>query len=226
MAYDASGDALFKGRHLRPLMADAATFWDRRAASFDKAAGRHDDAYDEALGAARSWLEPTMRVLDVGCATGEKTLDLLPAVASVHGVDVSSEMVRLARAKAEATDAGNATFTVGDVFDPALGVQRFDAAFCFFVLHLVNELEATLARLHELIVPGGLLITQTPCLEEAGWFLRPLFRVMGRLGLVPGLSTLKAHDVSAAIRSAGFEVLETRQRGETRFIHWVVARRI
>ncbi len=39
-------------------------------------------------------------MLDVGCGTGSLALILAPFASHVHGLDVSGEMIRIARAKA------------------------------------------------------------------------------------------------------------------------------
>lgn len=110
------------------------------------------------LGRAR---RPVRRVLDIGCATGGYTLALAELGFEVTGVDLSAEMVRLARLEAErsATARGLTRggpepaaavrpprFLVRDMTDldglPAPGEPPFDAVVC-----LGNTLSGCLSAL-------------------------------------------------------------------------------
>jgi magnesium-protoporphyrin O-methyltransferase len=75
-----------------------------------------------------SWLPEDLqgaRILDAGCGTGALAIELAQRGAQVVGVDMSPTLVDLARERAPiVTGAGEATFAVGDMLDPALG--RFD----------------------------------------------------------------------------------------------------
>ena len=72
-----------------------------------------------------SWLPHDLRgarVLDAGCGTGALAHDLARRGASVVAIDVSPTLIELARERTSGERvAGQATFTVGDMLDPALG---------------------------------------------------------------------------------------------------------
>ena len=72
-----------------------------------------------------SWLPEDMRgarVLDAGCGTGALAFDLAKQGASVVAVDISPTLIELARARAPNNrGVGQATFSVSDMLDPALG---------------------------------------------------------------------------------------------------------
>ena len=100
------------------------------------------------------------KVLDLACGTGSITVPLAAAGYEMTGIDLSSEMLALARKKAD--DAGVrvclseqniACFDAGGAFDAA--VCSFDG-----VNYLTNskDLVSCFARVQETLVPGGLFI--------------------------------------------------------------------
>ncbi|WP_431256855.1 class I SAM-dependent methyltransferase [Roseateles chitinivorans] len=96
------------------------------------------------------------RLLDVGCATGSFCRLLRRRGIEAEGVDINPRFIEAAQAK----DPGG-RFHVGDMRTMALG-QTFDVVVCVgttFCYNLSNrEIAATLARLHEHVRPGGLLL--------------------------------------------------------------------
>lgn len=60
------------------------------------------------------FLEPGMRLLDLGCGPGTITVGLANAVSTgeVHGVDMEALQIALARAAAESGPHSNAIFTL------------------------------------------------------------------------------------------------------------------
>ncbi|MEU6931410.1 class I SAM-dependent methyltransferase [Streptomyces sp. NPDC046374] len=99
------------------------------------------------------------RVLDVGSGTGRPVAELLVrAGCEVTGIDVSGEMVALARSQVP-----GARFEQGDVraFDAPEG--GFDAVCAFFPLLMMSRAEAAAAlkRMAGWLAPGGFLVTAT-----------------------------------------------------------------
>lgn len=64
------------------------------------------------------------RVLDAGCGTGAMAAELAARGADVVGVDISPQLIDIARKRTDPAHAGQITFLAGDMTDPALG--RFD----------------------------------------------------------------------------------------------------
>lgn len=59
-------------------------------------------------------LTTEMHLIDVGCGSGELSLDLAKEVGHVTGIDDDPAEIELARTAAEASSTSNADFTVGD----------------------------------------------------------------------------------------------------------------
>jgi ubiquinone/menaquinone biosynthesis C-methylase UbiE len=131
----------------------------RQAAAFDAIGERYDDAFPHksAQIIATQWvidrLPPGARVLDVGCGTGVPTAGMMvESGLDVVGIDVSAEMLRIAR-----FNVPNARFVAMDLqeIDSALG--DFDAAVAFFSLLMLrrNEIPTAIRRIRKMVRPGG-----------------------------------------------------------------------
>jgi SAM-dependent methyltransferase len=101
-------------------------------------------------------------LLELGCGTGRLLLPLALAGYDVTGVELSPEMLRIARAKAEAAGiAGRVTLVQGDFSDaPLPRSYRLALVMMNTFLHLTTQAEQVRALRHwrEHLLPGGLLL--------------------------------------------------------------------
>ena len=104
---------------------------------------------------------PGMRVVDLGCGTGELTRELHLALGAAEtvGIDTSAEML------AKAPSAPGLRFELGDIaeFDAEGG---FDLVFSNAALHWLPDHERLLGRLVRSLKPGGQLAVQVPANHE------------------------------------------------------------
>jgi ubiquinone/menaquinone biosynthesis C-methylase UbiE len=105
------------------------------------------------------YLEPGMRLLDVGCGPGSITSGLAQRVApgETIGMDPSAEVIATAKSLAKATPARNLSFEVGSIHEPPFAAGTFDAVFTNQVMqHLRRPVDA-LRQMRSLLAPGGVL---------------------------------------------------------------------
>ncbi len=203
-----------------------ATFWDKRSQKYDDDIKKHDSLYEKSISNTKSLLTSSDVVLDFGCASGEMSLDIAPHVQRVHGIDPSVKMIELANQKALDRRADNITFDHIDAFDQRLSSNSFSAIIAFNVFHLLDDAPKVLARLHDLLAAGGLLISQTPCLGERSWFFRSLISVLQKVGIAPLILSLTIAELESLVSSNDFQILETKIWDEKMAVQWIVARKI
>jgi arsenite methyltransferase len=180
-------------------------FWNALAERYAAKPVPNEAAYQAKLRVTKALLRPGDRVLDIGCGTGSLALELCPHVGHVDSVDVSSEMVRIAREKAAAAGADNVTFHHAPVSGmPSFDRERFDTVCAFNILHLVEDRAATLGELFRLLKPGGHFVSTTPCLGESRVPYRFILPVMKRIGKAPPVKIFRIAALESDLRAAGF----------------------
>lgn len=103
-------------------------------------------------------LRAGLRVLDVGCGTGDQLRIMAPLVApgSAVGVDLSATLIARARQRTGA-EPGHVSFQVGDACELPFADGAFDRVVANQVLlHLADPWRAV-AEMRRVLAPGGLL---------------------------------------------------------------------
>lgn len=205
-------------------MPASKNFWDKRAERYDAKLNKGPN-YAARLERAAAVFKDTDNVLDVGCASGEITLDLARHAGQILGIDHSANMVKLANAKARERGITNARFEQLEPTDPRLAKSAFNAVTAYSVIHLLDDAPATLARLYDLLVGGGHLITETPCLGDWNIAWRVLVKLAMLVGMAPPVVCLKVAELESMIADAGFEVLESKVYNPKSGLQCVLARK-
>jgi SAM-dependent methyltransferase len=108
------------------------------------------------------------RLLDLGCGTS-RNLPLNPDnYAQYHGVDISSEAIRQARALGRP----NSSFETGDILTYHTD-EKYDAVLLREVLYYLprKEVPGLLERVATLLTPGGVAVIQIWNTVKFGWLL-------------------------------------------------------
>ena len=202
-----SGATKGRGRQTRELdsmnqTADtAARFWDKLADKYSKKPISDPAAYARKLDATRERLRPTDTVLDIGCGTGSLALELAADVAHVHALDLSGEMIRIANEKAARAGTKNVTFYSTTIEkSSSFSTASFDHVCAYNILHLVHDLDATLAKIFTLLKPGGSFISSTACLRETWVPVGLMLPLMRWVGKAPHVLMLSVADLEESLR--------------------------
>ncbi|MFU8863256.1 MAG: class I SAM-dependent methyltransferase [Rhodobacterales bacterium] len=192
--------------------ADDARFWDRASRRYAKAKIADQEGYERTLQRTRELLSQDDCVLELGCGTGSTALRLADGVATYLATDISEKMIVIAEDKHAAAPVPGLVFRAASAEMIALEPDRYDAVLGFNYLHLVRDPQIVLRHIHDLLLPGGLFISKTPCLGDMNVLIRRvLLPAMGAVGLAPHVSVFGAHCLTELIRSAGFEIVATEK---------------
>lgn len=201
-----------------------ARFWNRIAKRYAKKPVPDHQIYETKLARTNTFLKPTDRVLEIGCGTGTTAIHHAPGVAHILATDISERMIEIARAKARAAEVDNIDFNVASVDSLSAAPSSFDVILAHSILHLLPRVDRELVRLHQLLKPGGLLISSTPCIRD----LFPLFRYIGPvgrvLGVLPRVNVFGKAELDQWLTDAGF-VTEEQWQPKPKSGAYIVARK-
>jgi ubiquinone/menaquinone biosynthesis C-methylase UbiE len=191
-------------------------FWDKQAKRFDYIQKQFEPASQELIARTKEYLNANDNVLDFGCATGTKTLELADGVKHIHGLDFSAEMISEATKKKNKVNVTNVSFSQGTIFNDDLEKASFEKIIAYSIIHLMEDSEKVIQRIHELLKPGGLLISETACFKDKMDFKTRLefttYRFMKRLGIFPlHLNMFKTSDIEQLINRQNFNIVKAEK---------------
>jgi ubiquinone/menaquinone biosynthesis C-methylase UbiE/Fe2+ or Zn2+ uptake regulation protein len=169
-------------RHARAAAAQA--YFRAHAAEWDRIRKLHvaDEAVEEAIRAALSE-KPFRSLLDLGTGTGRMLEMFGPDIERGLGLDLSLDMLLLARDRLERAGLRNCSVRQGDIYDLPLANGSFDVVILHQVLHFLDDGARAIREAARVLRPGGrlLVVDFAPHEQE---FLREQF-AHRRLGFAP-----------------------------------------
>ncbi|WP_372824259.1 class I SAM-dependent methyltransferase [Polaromonas sp.] len=191
-----------------------ALFWDRVARKYAADPIADLAGYETTLRRVQGLLSDKHEVLEIGCGTGSTALRLAPFVRHLMATDVSAAMIAIAREKLAAQPMPQLDFAVADADAPGFGQSAYDVALAFNLLHLVSDLDGTLALAVKALRPGGLFISKTPCIAEMNplipYLALPLMRAIGK---APHVLCFNGDGLQSAITRQGLEIVSVERHG-------------
>lgn len=131
------------------------------------------------LGLDRRWRKRALRgiqgnVLDVACGTGDMAVSLVERGCTVTGVDISEEMLAIARQKAPIV-----TFMIADAEHLPFPDASFDAVTCAFGVRNFVHLEQGLHEMLRVLKPGGRMVILELATPDSS-LIRPFYNLYTR----------------------------------------------
>lgn len=191
---------------------------------------RFEQATIKTLKNTKKYLKASDIVLDYGCATGTKALELAGHVKKIYGIDISSKMIEAAKRKAVERKIENVDFAQTTLFDERFKEESFEVILAFNILHLLEDSRQAVQRITELLKPGGLFISIAPCLGEKMAFLTKLqfslFLLLGKIGLFPSIKRFKFSELEDLIATGNLQIIETERFYGELSGYFIVAKKI
>lgn len=181
-------------------------FWDRIASRFDRIE-RNDISYKHFINTARRYINSNDAILDFGCGTGLICTEMAENVRIIHAIDISNQMIEIAKNKASARNIRNIKYTRTTIFDEKYEAGSFDAIIAFNIFHLLEEPKKHFQRLNHLLKPGGLIISSTPCMSEAP-FLNCMLKTFSFFGITPKLNAFTSSELEQLLVNVSFSTKE------------------
>jgi ubiquinone/menaquinone biosynthesis C-methylase UbiE len=139
--------------------AAAQNYFRRHAAEWDRIRKLHiaDAAVEAAIRAALGD-QPIRSLLDLGTGTGRMLELFAKDIESGLGLDLSLDMLALARARLDRAGLKHCSVRHGDIYDLALPRDSFDVVIIHQVLHFLDDSARALREAARVLRPGGRLL--------------------------------------------------------------------
>ena len=154
---------------------------------------------------ARAGLQPGERVLDLGCGGGIDALiasRLVGARGRVFGIDMTPEMVKLARENADQAGSENIDFLQGNIEDLPLASESLDVVLSNCVINFSENKQQVMNEACRVLAPGGRFvisdIVQYAPISEKSY--APLCKIVGTTN---GMSSARKYE--QMLKAAGFD---------------------
>lgn len=212
------------------MISKAQKFWDKQAKRYDQSERQFEAITKKIIAKTKKYLDSNDNVLDFGCATGTKTIALANSVKHIHGLDMSTEMINIAKIKIDESNIMNVSFSQGTLFDNDFEKASLDKIIAYAIIHLLEDSEKAIQRIHELLKPGGLFISTIPSMKDKmAWKSKLQFlviRFLKRLGIFPlHLNMYNSGDVTKLIEDQHFEIIESEKIFHGLTASFIVARK-
>jgi 2-polyprenyl-3-methyl-5-hydroxy-6-metoxy-1,4-benzoquinol methylase len=206
-------------------------FWDKASKNYDKTEERFEYIHKKARENTKKHLKDSYIVLDYGCGTGTASCEFASQVKEIHGIDISSEMIRIAKEKAIIGKVENVSFEKADIFENKIQTESFDVILAFNMLHTVTDPQNITQRINDLLKPDGLFISITPCLRQKMSFLVnlqiQLVRILCKFGVIPiPIRRIKSTDVDDLLAKGEFEAIESEEIFKGASSYFVAAKKL
>jgi ubiquinone/menaquinone biosynthesis C-methylase UbiE len=138
---------------------EEAKYWDREARSHDMKVEKHKEKYHTMVKYMIDLTNPKKAdvVMEIGAGTGMVSLLLAPKVKKVIAVDISEEMLRIAKERAMESGVNNIEFVRGTFHNPGIA-EKADIIITIDSLHCTkdgNYKKRAIEIMHDHLKDGG-----------------------------------------------------------------------
>jgi ubiquinone/menaquinone biosynthesis C-methylase UbiE len=205
-------------------MGHSAKFWDRIAKRYSKQPIADEATYQKKLQITREYIQRDMKILEFGCGTGSTAILHAPYLSHIQAIDVSPKMIEIAQVKADAENIRNVTFECLAIDEFSAPENSLDAVLGHNILHLLEDMEDTIARVYRMLRPGGVFISSTACIADMKRLFRMIVPIGNFLRVIPLVRVFTSKELQDSLTNAGFQIDYQWQPGKDKAL-FVVAKK-
>jgi len=211
----------------RGEMDKSEKFWDKQAKDFTDHEQHTQLSENKDFITTLKYLNIDDTVLDYGCATGIISNAIADKVKEIHAIDISSKMIEIAKSKASERHIDNIHYAQATIYDERYQKESFNVILAFRILHMLENPQAVVCRINELLKPGGTFISVSACMGDKKALLSILVFLASKMRIVPQhINLFKLPELQGTITDGGFQIVEY-ERMDDRVPHYcIVARKL
>ncbi len=160
------------------------------------------------------------KILDIGCGPGVYADELSKRCEEFYGVDISPEMINMAKSK----KYGNAKFSIGEIENLQFKDELFDGVICVGVLEYLDNIEDAVKEIARVTKKNGIAIFTVPnassALNKLDYYMRVILKAARKVIKIDISKSFMNYDfkpkliyrrkLGALLREYGFEIKESR----------------
>jgi 2-polyprenyl-3-methyl-5-hydroxy-6-metoxy-1,4-benzoquinol methylase len=202
-------------------------FWDKQAKDFASQEQHTQLNENKDFITTLKYLDINDTVLDYGCATGIISNAISDKVKEIHAIDISSKMIEIAKSKASERYIDNIHYAHATIFDERYQKESFNVILAFRILHMLENPQAIMHRINELMKPGGVFISVTACMGDKRSLLSMLVFLVSKMGILPQhINMFKLMELQGIITGEGFQIVEYERMDDKVSHYCIVARKL
>ena len=185
------------------------TFWNRVAKRTTNPSQKPNDKTLKILESLQKHLKPNDHVLDFACGSGIISTEISKHVNTIHGIDISSQMIKVANNRKIEKKLRNVTFSRATLFDENIQIASFDVITAFNILHYLEDKEIFMKRINKLLKPDGIFISSTIYTKQKKTILFYFFTLVNKLKIMPKINFYSSKELENNIMKGNFTMLES-----------------
>lgn len=199
---------------------------DKRVKFWNRVASKSPEVLDattlDMISRTRQYLRPEDEVLDIGCGNRAITIELATSVKHVGAIDISPEMLELAREAAVRKSLQNIDFHRTMLQNLSVVNGSYSIVTSFSVLHYIENPTNFASQVYKLLKPGGIFISVTPCLGERKSLTNILLSFLSKIRVLPPINFYEKRDLKNSMEKVGFEIVESEVISKLEELYLVV----
>ena len=202
-------------------------FWDKQAKDYSDDQQKIDLSKNKDFITTLKYLNTDQIVLDYGCATGIVSNAIADKVKEIQGIDISPKMIEIAKRTASERYIKNIKYAQATIYDERFQKESFDVVLAFRILHVLENPQAAVHRINELLKPGGVFISVTTCMGAYRVAFSFIASLLKKLGIFPvHLNWFKLQGLQEIITEGGFQIAEYEKMDDRIACYCIIAKKL